>query len=229
MQSAVATKERRTNADVVFEHLRDEIESLRLPPGSKISEAEIATKLGISRQPVREAFGRLDNQGLVLIRPQKATVVKKFSMQRISGSRFVRLAVELEILNKALTHWDGSLLPEMLDNIALQKQAVQSEDVDLFHDLDFEFHRSISRAAQAEFAFESIEKSKAQVSRLCVLSLRTRDEMAELVQDHEELVNMLGAKNSSGAFGVMRKHLSRLDETIQKIYFEHTDYFDKYT
>jgi len=61
MPQAVEIQERRTSADVVFDHLRDEIISLRLLPGSKISEAEIASKFGISRQPVRDAFSRLCN------------------------------------------------------------------------------------------------------------------------------------------------------------------------
>ena len=70
MPSAARTRDRRTSVDVVFEHLHDAIATLELLPGDKISEAEIAAQFGVSRQPVRDAFSRLENLDLLLIRPQ---------------------------------------------------------------------------------------------------------------------------------------------------------------
>ena len=59
--------------------LRDAIVRLELKPGDSISEAEIADRYGVSRQPVREAFIRLAQQGLLLIRPKRATLVKRIA------------------------------------------------------------------------------------------------------------------------------------------------------
>jgi len=61
MQHPGEITERRTSADVVFDFLYEEISSLGLMPGTKISEAEMAAKFGVSRQPVRDAFSKLDN------------------------------------------------------------------------------------------------------------------------------------------------------------------------
>lgn len=79
--------ERRTTADVVFERLRDEIVSLELLPGTKLSEIDVAKRFDISRQPVSDAFSRLGNLELLLVRPQKATVVRGFSMERVAHAR----------------------------------------------------------------------------------------------------------------------------------------------
>lgn len=46
-------------SDVVFEHLRQQVLGLSLPPGTKLSEVEVAKQMGVSRQPVRDAFYRL--------------------------------------------------------------------------------------------------------------------------------------------------------------------------
>ena len=51
-----------------------------MPPGAKLSEVEVARRIGVSRQPVREAFNRLATMDLLLIRPQKSTRVRGFSM-----------------------------------------------------------------------------------------------------------------------------------------------------
>ena len=97
MSETVELMERRTTTDVVFDALHEEIVSLKLLPGSKLSEAEVSKRFGVSRQPVRDAFNRLANLDLMLIRPQKASEVRGFSMERIAHARFVRLAIELEV------------------------------------------------------------------------------------------------------------------------------------
>ena len=86
MRENTGTFERRTTADVVFEQLHREIASLTLLPGTKLSEAEVARRFGVSRQPVREAFSRLGNLELLLVRPQKGNRRARL-LVRTSGTR----------------------------------------------------------------------------------------------------------------------------------------------
>ncbi|PYG25523.1 GntR family transcriptional regulator [Pelagimonas varians] len=97
-------KLRRTGADIAVEYLEDAILTLKPLPGSKISEAEIAAKWGLSRQPVHEAFVRLDSAGMLNIQPQKATTVRKFSLVAIATLRFIWRAIEVEVLHDAINH-----------------------------------------------------------------------------------------------------------------------------
>ena len=218
--------ERQTSADVVFNYLYNEIVSLRLLPGAKISEAEIANKFEVSRQPVREAFSRLGNMELLNIRPQRATEVKRFSYQSIQTARFVRAAVEMEVLRQAVREWDGSVLPALSENLEAQKAAVGEVDIDMFHTLDYEFHRALCRAGNAEYAFEEIAQKKALVDRLCVLSMLRQDRMETLLEDHIKILGCIMAGDEEGAIKTGRLHLSRLDTTIDAIRASHTDYFD---
>ena len=218
--------ERQTSADVVFNYLYNEIVSLRLLPGAKISEAEIANKFEVSRQPVREAFSRLGNMELLNIRPQRATEVKRFSYQSIQTARFVRAAVEIEVLRQAVREWDGSVLPELSENLEAQKAAVDEVDIDMFHTLDYEFHRALCRAGNVEYAFEEIAQKKALVDRLCVLSMLQRERMEALLEDHIKILGCIMAGDEGGAINIGRLHLARLDTTIDAIRATHTDYFD---
>lgn len=61
-----------------------------LRPNSKISEPELAKAYNVSRQPVREAFITLVNEGLLEIRPQRATIVKMIDFDAVLDARFVR-------------------------------------------------------------------------------------------------------------------------------------------
>ncbi|MEM8656562.1 MAG: GntR family transcriptional regulator [Pseudomonadota bacterium] len=219
-------RERRTSADEVFDHLYQEIISLKLLPDTKMSEVEIASQFEVSRQPVREAFSRLGNLGLVLIRPQKATVVRKFSSREIAHARFVRTAIEVEVLRVACDLWPTANRTPVLENLDAQKTAVHAQEADRFHQLDYDFHRLLCRAAEAEFAFKTIAQMKTQVDRLCLLSLERPTEMEVLLADHTRMVEALEAQDFDALNATIRHHLARLDDVVAAVRESHTDYFE---
>lgn len=218
--------ERRTSADVVFDNLRGEIVSNTLTPGTKISEVDIASRFGVSRQPVRDAFSRLANQDLLLIRPQKPTEVRKFSLSKVTQARFVRLAVELEVVRNASAIWDEGCAGTLEKNLERQRRAVAAADVEGFHDLDYEFHKLICELSGNGMMFETIQFYKAKIDRLCMLSLGEASEASDLLRDHERMANAILAGDVGEAENVVRLHLSRLDETIREIREEHADFFE---
>lgn len=226
MENIVPIAERRTSADVVFDYLYQEIATLRLLPGAKISEADIATRFGISRQPVRDAFSRLGNLDLLLIRPQKATEVRRFSSQGITQARFVRAAVEAEVLRRAASEWDADDKTALEGCLKDQERTIKANDYEAFHALDYSFHKMLCVAAKVPFAFDTITENKAKVDRLCVLSLTRTARMDELLEDHTEMVHLLLDRNAQGLVDAGMLHLSRLDSTLERIQGSHADYFE---
>jgi DNA-binding GntR family transcriptional regulator len=219
-------EKRRTSADIVFEQIYDQIITLGLMPGEKISEAEVAERFGISRQPVRDAFNRLDNLQLIQIQPQRATMVKKFSLQGIAAARFVRLALEVEILKVATAKWSDDHAAAFQKNLEAQDDAVEQLDHVAFHGLDEDFHRLIAEVADAGFAFDLVLEKKAQVDRICVLSLKDGEGMRALVEDHRRIYDLIRSRDAAGAENTLRLHLSRIESTIEKIHGQHADYFE---
>jgi len=226
MAHATQFSERRTSVDDIFDHLYAEILSLRLRPGDKISEADIAAKFGVSRQPVRDAFSRLATRDLLLIRPQRATEVKRFSTREIVKSRFVRAAVEQEVLRRAAQYCDQHGAAELDAALAAQDQTILDGDVDAFGRLDYEFHQSLCKIALADFAFDVIMTEKSKVDRLCILSLSKGDRMPELVEDHREIADAVKRHDAERAVKCGMRHLSRLDQTIEQISITNASYFE---
>lgn len=226
MQEIAEKFERRTATDIVFNELYEDITSLNILPGAKLSESEIAKRFGISRQPVRDAFNRLENLDLLLIRPQRATEVRGFSMELIGHARFVRLAVELEVIRHACSIWDNTKAQQLDENLQMQKQCLADGQADRFHSLDYDFHKLICELGGCSLAFKTIEESKQKVDRLCVLSLDRKDEFAILLDDHIRIAEALKNGTPDQAVDVARLHLGRLDATIEQIYTNHMDYFE---
>ncbi len=81
----------------LFHVLRQSIIQMVLAPGQALSEKEIANLFTVSRQPVREAFIRLSESGLVEVRPQRGTYVVRISRQAVLEARFIRESLEVAI------------------------------------------------------------------------------------------------------------------------------------
>ncbi|TFL17398.1 GntR family transcriptional regulator [Jannaschia formosa] len=220
------TPKRRTNADLVFDGVYGQIVSLQLLPGAKISETEIAERYGVSRQPVREAFNRLDGLQLLQIQPQRATQVRRFSRSGIAAARYIRLALELEIARSAIAAWSEEAAAGFDANLDAQADAVGRGDRAAFHALDEAFHARIADVADKRFAFEMVLQKKAQVDRICVLSLKDAAGMRCLVEDHRRISGCLRSGDAAGCDAALRLHLSRIEDTIARIHRDYPDYFE---
>lgn len=202
-------------ADQVFERLKQQIVSLELPPGTKLSEADVARQTGVSRQPVRDAFYRLSKLGFLSIRPQRATTVTRIAAAAVLRARFIRMALEVEIVRvaaRSLTETDFEALSAVLRR---QEAAMVSGDKAAFHALDDEFHREIAARAGLEFAWDLIRENKAHMDRVRFLSLSFASRVA--FDEHVEVLRALRTRDSDAAADVMRGHLSRILALIEQI------------
>lgn len=220
------TQVRRTTADELFDQLRADIEKLRLRPGTKLSEANVAQQYNVSRQPVREALIRLDNLELVQIRPQKATIVRRMSKSTIRQARFVRLSVELEIARRACARYDGRLDEAFQENLEQQSTCLETGIYKDFNRLDREFHALLCEAADCVDAIEIIDQCKAKVDRLCVLSLTDPSSARSILDDHHRILDSLLSRDIEQLCAQTEHHLQRLDATIDYVQQNHEDYFD---
>src|SRR5690554_3045378 len=149
----------------LYRILRERIISADLMPGSRISEAEIASSYSLSRQPVREAFIKLAEDGLLEVRPQRGTYVRKISTAAVKDVRFVREAIEADIVALLADNPDTALMRELESQLREQKEVAESE-ASRFIVLDERFHRTLAEAAGKAYAWKVIEQVKGQMDRV---------------------------------------------------------------
>src|SRR3954468_21781204 len=130
----------RQAAPQVFERLRGMIISLELPPGSPLSRAALAGQFGISSTPVRDALMRLEEEGLVDVFPQYATVVSSVDVRLAQQAHFLRQAIELEIVRMLAIRHDEAFVTELNAAIARQQQFAKAGEFAKFMTADNEFH-----------------------------------------------------------------------------------------
>ena len=204
--------------------LRDEIVTMTLKPGDVISESDIAGRYGVSRQPVREAFIRLAQQGLLLIRPKRATVVKKISPEGVRQSRFIRESIEVEIVRR-LAAQPGESLTVLKALIGDQEIASAAEDSRGFHTLDELFHRTLARLAGVEYAWQLIDDHKMQLDRVRYLTLGVSSSRVA-IGEHKIIAAAVAEGDVPGAEAAMRAHLARAEVLLAQTINDYPDYFE---
>lgn len=208
--------ERPSVADQIFEVLQNRILTLDLPPGTKLSEAEVSAQLGVSRQPVREAFKRLATQGFLQIRPQRSTTVSFISEAAVLKARFIRTALETHTCREAcrvLKADDFAALSKLIDG---QAQAIADNDRDRFHALDEQFHREICTRAGVGYAWDIIHDCKAHMDRIRLLSLNSKSQQHALAE-HILIRDAIARNDPEAAAAAMTIHLARITVLIDEI------------
>lgn len=215
----------RTVTDQVYDVLYQRVINLTLPPGAKLSEAEVAAQMGVSRQPVRDAFYRLSQLGFIVIRPQRATFVTQISEEAIWQAYFVRLALEVACMRKAVHVLTAEQHDALGDLIKRQEAAIEADDRQGFHVLDDQFHRDICAYAGLEFVWTLVKDNKGHMDRARWLSLsyNARNAMAE----HQDILSALKQRDEAKALVAIEMHLSRIGDTLDRLRAEQPEMLGK--
>lgn len=193
----------------LHERLRDAIVTGALHPGQALSESEIAARYAVSRQPVREAFIRLAQEGLVAVMPQRGTFVLKISIKEVMDARFVREAIEVALVREAAQLQPPGLVKTLRELIAAQGQ-VASGDNAAFLALDEAFHREIARVLGRQRVWRVIDQAKAQMDRVRFLSYEAATPLPRLIEQHTHIVDAIEAGDPAAAGNALTEHLSEI-------------------
>jgi DNA-binding GntR family transcriptional regulator len=194
----------------VFDALREAIVTLRLKPGAALSEKDIAARFGVSRQPVREAFIKLAEAGLVRVLPQRGTYVVKISLGAVLEARFIREAVEVAVVRRAAESGEPAVLALLAANIAEQEQAAAAAAQERFLALDDALHRGLTEAIGCAGAWQVLENVKAQMDRVRFLSLPDATPMPLLIEQHRAILAAIARREPDAAERAMRAHLGEI-------------------
>ncbi|AJY48063.1 GntR family transcriptional regulator [Martelella endophytica] len=222
--AALAQKRTPSVTDLVYEHLYQQVVENKLPPGSKLSEIDVARQLGVSRQPVRDAFYRLSQQGFLSIRPQRATLVTHISEEDVQQAHFIRSALEVATVAAAAEHFSKADCEALRSLIAEQATAIGNDDRIGFHTLDDEFHRVICELSGHGSVWSLIRDHKAHMDRVRFLSLAFG--AREALEEHTRIADAIAAHDVDGAVAAMRGHLSQIAKIVDRIHVSHPAFFE---
>lgn len=214
-----------TRGNRVFDALRQAIVQLQLKPGNSLSEAEVAKRLGVSRQPVREAFIKLAEIGLVEVRPQRGTFVVLISKREVENARFIREAIEVAVARKAALEASGDDIAALRQIVDEQQRAEDTGDHPAFMRLDEAFHEKVAISADCGYAWRVLEGLKPQMDRVRFLSIPDATPSEKLIAQHSAIVDAIEARSPERAEASIRAHMAEILTSLPRLAGEHPDLF----
>jgi DNA-binding GntR family transcriptional regulator len=196
-------------ANEAFGKLVEAITSGEFEPGEKLSEAELARQLGISRGPLREALGRLEGR-LVMRTPRIGVRVIEFSRDDLEQLFYVREALEglaARLAAERMTDKELDLIGELLSQHA-SKPELAAGAAYLQRSKDEDFHFAIARAARCERIEQLLLDEVYYQLRIHRLRSSTRPGRAQAaLSEHREILCALQARNPDASEEAMRRHI----------------------
>lgn len=200
---------RRLLKDVAYEHIKARIIDGTFVAGTFISEKDLLLDLDMSRTPIRAAFERLAEQGLVTIAPQRGVIVRDFSAREISDHYDIRIALERFIVRELSGRLTDSQRDRIAANLRAQEIAVDGEvDIRGFTMCDTEFHLMLAAFLGNQEIERVMINQRHRVQRV-VESIFTRDPTVPRCsyEEHRGIADAICAGDTESAQDLAERHL----------------------
>jgi DNA-binding GntR family transcriptional regulator len=204
----------------VLEALRSAILANRIKPGSRLLEADVATRMGVSRAPVRESIRQLEQEGLVEFFPHRGAVVIGLPEDEIDAIYELRAGIEARAIARACATVTDDDLTRLDGLIADMQRALKQHDIDEVAEIDLRFHGAIvdlSGFSLLKHIWQSID------GLVRVRSYQALDRPGRAAQyflsgsiaSHSVLVDALRARDPQRAAEAARAHILDVVQQLQ--------------
>ena len=212
-------------SDWVYTELSEAIRSLELPPGTRLSEPTLAERLRVSRVPVREAIGRLADQGLVTVVPQVGTRVAPILLSEVENACFIRSSLEAGALRQAIARGPDLDLAELHGILASNRAFFDAGDFDGFFATDELLHQAVFGLAGVPQVWEVVRGVKVHLDRLRHLHLPHAMASSDIIDEHTQIVEALERGDAVAGEAVIRRHAYRIIADSGELRVQYPDYF----
>lgn len=188
-----------------YERLIAEIRTGALRPGDRLTETELAERLGISRTPVREAIRLLETDGLVEHQPRAGARIRRLDLAEVTELYEMRAVLEGTAARFAARAAYDSELAE-LRAINAEMAAASGNPERLYH-ANRQFHGILLNAARNRFLWRSVEAVQKTLLILGRSTMEEADRAQAAVAEHAAILDALQTHDGDAAEAAMRRHI----------------------
>lgn len=200
-------------ADQIYETLKHAIIRGKIEPNQRLFEVEVAKIFSASRTPVREAFRRLEQDGVAERLAQGGIRVAQFDEQTIQDLFDLRAILETHAFELAITRITAEEIAYLKQIRAQANELLKASDIsqdftlNRFFELSSMFHDTIYNATHSKFLIKVLSNIRAMVLSMRSMSIRL-DSIREVWDEHSRLIDHLERKEKAAAVRLIKQHLS---------------------
>lgn len=202
----IAPVEQLDAGEVIAARLRELLAEGQFAPGEQITEGATAAAFNVSRGPVREAFKRLAQEGLLRSERNRGVFVPVLSVSDVEDNYLLREAVEGASLERLIANPDPEAFARLHDLLERLEQTLAAGAGDAADDLDLAFHKELVHSAGSQrlrHAFEAVIVE----TRMCLRALKFQHpKHPDMASWHRDILQAAVAGDVEGARRALRFH-----------------------
>ena len=195
-----------TRGDNAYRAILEAIREGVYKPGDRLREEEVAQRLGMSRTPVRQAFGRLLEKGLLQPAPGRGLAITVLEMDQIFELYAVRAEFEGLVARFAAQHATDA---EIFNLKHVNRQFAAAGSAKEAARINRQFHARLYDAARNRYLRNAVEDLQESIALLPVTTFARKGRIAEAVDEHERIIAAIERRDMQSAADAAREHISR--------------------
>jgi DNA-binding GntR family transcriptional regulator len=204
----------RNASAAAVELIRAAILEGRLPPGHRLKEGELASELGISRTPIREALFVLQAEGLVESIPNRGAAVKSYELDELREMYDLRAVLEGHAARRAASRLEQPVLEELHASCDRFAAVAERGDVPAIVAENLFFHEAIHDAAASATLVDMVRQTIALPLVYRSFVWYSPEQILTSHQHHRQLVEAFERRDEQRAEVVMREHVLKALDTL---------------
>ncbi|MFN2495363.1 MAG: GntR family transcriptional regulator [Pseudonocardiaceae bacterium] len=199
---------RQSTAAIIADRLRDAIIRGAFPPGAQLAEVDLASQLGVSRGPLREAMQRLVQEGLLRGERHRGLFVVELGLNDVRDIYVARLAVEQAAARLVLQRNQGAAVAALTRAQQSLVAAAADGDPVRLADADQDFHTTLVRLSGSP-RLQRMAQTLLAETQMCLSALQaTGPEPQLLVNEHQALLDAVAGGEESHLIALLAEHMA---------------------
>jgi DNA-binding GntR family transcriptional regulator len=197
-----------------YQYIKAQIINLGFKPGEYITDAQIAGQLKISRTPVREAFHRLEKEGLLINEARRGWKIYTLSLHDIHEIFDIKEVVEGMVARKAAACQDEGMRTSLRTALKRMESAAVESDAEAWLEADFQLHHILFQMADNERAARIVANLNDQWHRVRLGFVALQGRTKRSAGEHRSIIQSILAGDGEQAELRMRAHLNQVREEL---------------
>ena len=206
----------RPSTDEVHARLKAMLLDFSIPPGSRLTETELASMFAVSRTPIREVLQRLETEGLISIRPKQGCFVRELDIEEIAEYYRVRVALEQMVLDEVCLHMPDAELRELLE-FWQPASAPADINAETMQAHDESFHMALAQGSGNRVLARYLAEINNHIRIIRRLDFTLPERIARTYEEHYAILLALLARDAAGAKRLMHTHIGKSEETARNL------------
>jgi DNA-binding GntR family transcriptional regulator len=206
----------RDRTNQVHQELRQRILDGVFRPSESLTEVTLAAELGVSRNTIRKALLKLENENLVVIEENQRARVRWFTVEEVIQYLEVRELLEGFVIRQSVPFLGKAELSEMRAILSSMRKCLDAGELVAYSAHNWRFHDAVYRVCPNRPAVEMIRVIKNQLKRYNIKTILIQGRGEDSLEEHGKILAALERTDVDEAEGLMRRHIANVRAVLER-------------